>query len=126
MSSVLIIDRDLGFMWALAQQLQARGIPAIPSSSVQEARIVLAQVEPQISVVILNCCCQGVCPFVCQLRKKYHPLHIIGIVSGGAECRSCAHLLMAKLQDPEDRSPRRLAHCAQLVSILVDHARALQ
>jgi DNA-binding NtrC family response regulator len=126
MSSVLILDRELGFMWALAEQLQARGIATIPSSSVEEAQTVLAEFDPQISVVILNCRCHGVCSFASQLRKKYHPLRIIGIVSERSHCRACAHLLIATFHDPEDRDPGRLAYCVQVVSILVDHARALQ
>jgi hypothetical protein len=126
MGSVLIVDQELGFMWALAQQLQARGIATIPSSSVQEAQTVLAAIEPQISVVILNCRCHGVCSFIGQLQKKYRPLRIIGIVSEAFPCRACAHSLIATLHDPEDRDPRRLAYCAQLVSILMEHARALQ
>jgi hypothetical protein len=110
-------------MWALAQQLKARGIATIPASSVHEAQRVLATVETQISVVILNCRCHGVCSFAGQLRKKYRPLRFIGIVSDGSACRACAHLLVATFHDPEDRDPRRLAHCAHLVSSLVDHAR---
>jgi hypothetical protein len=126
MDSILIIDRELGFMWALAQQLQARGIVTIPSSSVREAQKVLAVVRPHLSLVIINCRCQGVCAFAEQLRKKYFALRIIGIVSRRFRCRECARYLMATLNDPEDRHPERVAKCAELVSILVAHKPLLQ
>ena len=55
MASILIIDRELGFMWALAERLQVRGIAAIPSSSVQEAERLLDALQIRISLLIINC-----------------------------------------------------------------------
>jgi hypothetical protein len=126
MNSILIIDRELGFMWALAEHLQARGIATIPSSSVREAEKVLAAVRPHLSVVIINCRCQGVCSFTEKLRKRYWALRIIGIVSRGFRCRECTRYLIATLNDPEDRGPDRIAKCAELVSILIAHKPLLQ
>lgn len=126
MSSILIIDRELGFMWALAQQLQARGITTIPSSSVREAQTVLAAIQPHLSLVIVNCRCQGACSFAEQLRKRYHLLRVVAIISRGFRCRECQRGLSATLHDPDDRGPERLAQCVELVRILVDHARPLQ
>ncbi|MBV8729183.1 MAG: hypothetical protein JO336_05185 [Acidobacteriia bacterium] len=120
MASILIIDRELGFMWALAERLQVRGIAAIPSSSVQEAERLLDALQIRISLLIINCHCPGVCAFAAQLRKRFHPLRVIGIVSRGFECRACERLLVATLHDPEDRRPERIPQCAELVSILVE------
>jgi hypothetical protein len=120
MTSILIIDRELGFMWGLAQQLQAKGIATIPSSSVSEAERVLAAVRPRLSLLIINCRCEGVCSFAEQLQKKHRLLRIVGIVSRNFRCRECARLLIATLHDPEDRSPERLPQCAELVRLLVD------
>jgi hypothetical protein len=122
MTSILIIDRELGFMWALAQQLAARGITTIPSSSVSEAQRVLAATRVQLSLVIVNCRCEGVCSFAEQLRKKHRLLRVVGIVSRGYRCRECARLLIATLHDPEDRRPDRVAQCAELVCILAEQA----
>jgi DNA-binding NtrC family response regulator len=126
MGCVLIIDRELGFMWALAQQLQARGIATIPSSSVREARTVLAAIQPHLSLVIVNCRCKGACSFAEQLRKRHHLLRIVAIISRGFSCRECQRSVSATLDDPEDREPERLAQCVELVRILVVHARPLQ
>lgn len=113
-------------MWALAQRLQARGITTIPSSSVREAQTVLAVIRPHLSLVIVNCRCQGACSFAEQLRKKDSLLRVVGIVSRGFRCRECQRGLSATLHDPEDREPERLAQCVELVRILVDHVGSIQ
>jgi len=113
-------------MWALAEHLQASGIITIPSSSVGEARLVLAEIQPHLSLVIVNCQCHGACSFAEQLRKKDRLLRVIGIISRGFGCRECHRGLSATLQDPEDRGPERLAQCAELIRILVDRPRTLQ
>jgi DNA-binding NtrC family response regulator len=120
MTSILIIDRELGFMWGLAQQLQAKGIATIPSSSVSEAERVLVAVRPHLSLLIINCRCEGVCSFAERLQKKHRLLRIIGIVSRGFGCRACVRLMAATLHDPEDRRPERLPQCVELVRILVE------
>jgi DNA-binding NtrC family response regulator len=120
MTRILIIDRELGFMLALAQQLEACGLATIPSSSVTEAKRVLAATRAQLSLIIINCRCEGVCLFAEQLRKKHRRLQVIGIVSRGYRCRACSRTFVATLHDPEDRRPERVAHCAEVVRILAE------
>jgi DNA-binding NtrC family response regulator len=118
MTSILIVDRELGFMWALAEGLKTRGIATIPATSVEEARSVLASLQPDLSLLILNCACAGACSFAQQLRNHHPFLKVIGIISHGRRCRDCTSLLIATLSDPEDHSPDRLQHCIELVLIL--------
>jgi hypothetical protein len=120
MASILIIDRELGFMWALAERLQTFGIATIPSSSVEEAQALLEVLRPQLELLIINCRCRGACLFAERLRMKYGSLQVVGIVSSGFRCGHCATSFIATLNDPEDRHPDRMAQCAELVHILVD------
>jgi DNA-binding NtrC family response regulator len=124
MTSVLIIDRELGYMWALAEGLVARGIATIPSISVQDAERVLATLQPELGLLIVNCACEGICSFAQELRRQHPSLKIIGITSRGHRCRECKRLLSATISDPEDRSPDRLRHCVELVSILTGRSGA--
>jgi NADPH:quinone reductase-like Zn-dependent oxidoreductase len=122
MTSILIIDRDLGFMWALAESLKVRGIAAIPSTSVEEAEAILGMLQPGLSLLIMNCACRGVCSFAQQLRKQHEFLKVIGITSRGHRCRECARFLIATLSDPEDRSKDQLEHCVELICILTSRS----
>jgi hypothetical protein len=124
MASILIIDRELGFMWALAYRLQTFGIAVIPSSSAEEAQTVLEALCPQLDLAIINCGCLGACAFTEQLRRNYPSMRMIGIISSGFPCSRCAPSFDATLHDPEDRHPGRLARCVELVRALVGQSRA--
>jgi DNA-binding NtrC family response regulator len=117
MTIIVIIDRDLGFMWALAERLKTWEIATIPAGSVQEARNLLALLQPNVSLLIVNCACAGVCSFAQELRNQHPSLTVIGIVSQRRRCRECAQLLIATLSDSEDRSPDQLEQCVELVSV---------
>jgi DNA-binding response OmpR family regulator len=122
MSRILILDRELGFMWALAESLKTRGIETIPSTSVEEAEAILAALQPDLALLIVNCAVERACVFAERLRGKYQHLKVIGITSRGYRCRKCARLMIATLSDPEDRAPDRLQHCVELICILIDRS----
>ena len=122
MTNILIVDRDLGFMWALAENLKTRGIATIPSTSVEEAAAILDVLHPDLSLLIVNCGCEGVCSFAKELRQQHEFLKVIGIISRGHRCRQCARFLIATLSDPEDRSPDKLEHCVELILILTSRS----
>jgi DNA-binding NtrC family response regulator len=122
MTTILILDRELGFMWALAESLKTRGIETIPSTSVEEAEAILAALRPDLALVIVNCALERACALAEQLRDNYQHLKVIGITSRGHRCRKCARLLIATLSDPEDRAPGRLQYCVELISILTDRS----
>jgi DNA-binding NtrC family response regulator len=122
MTNVLIIDRELGFMWALAESLKTRGIATIPSTSVEEAEAILGTLQPDLSLLIVNCECAGVCSFAQELRQHHEFLKVIGITSRGHRCGECARFLIATLSHPEDRAPDRLQHCVELICILTSRS----
>jgi DNA-binding NtrC family response regulator len=122
MINILIIDRDLGFMWTLADSLKTRGVATIPSNSVEEAEAILGILQPDLSLLIVNCACEGVCSLAQELQQQHEFLKVIGITSRGHRCRECARSLIATLSDPEDRTPERLQHCVELICILTSRS----
>ena len=124
--SILVVDRELGFMFALSQALRKRRIAAIPACSVAEAETLIADLRPELAVLVINCSCPGVCAFAMELRQRLSQLQVVGITYPGRQCRQCAPVLAATLKHPEDRRPDRIEHCAELVSSLIKKAHAYQ
>jgi two-component SAPR family response regulator len=121
-SSVLVIDRELGFMFALSQALRKRRIGAIPCCSVAEAEALLARLQPDLGVLVINCSCPGVCAFATKLRRLQSRLRVVGITSTGRQCRQCGQCLDATIRDPEDRWPEGIERCAEMVDSLRQNA----
>ena len=122
MSSVLVLDRELGFMFALSQALRRRNIAAIPCCSVSEAEALLANLQPDLSVLLINCSCPGVCGFARELRRRRSGLRVVGITSDARQCRQCDGL-DATLRDPDDRRPEGIERCAEMVQALIRGAK---
>ena len=118
-ATILVLDSELGFMLALSQELSRRQIASFPSRTVAEARDLVAQFRLKLDVMVLHCGRPGACSF-CEALVKDHPgMQVVGIVSERHQCRQCASRLAAKLLDPEDRGPERIAHCADVIQLLV-------
>ena len=106
-------------MWALGEELWKRGMQAIPSSSINEARNLLDAIQPQLHILWIDCSMPRVCEFVEQIRARYQSVKIIGVLSGKWRCKECASEFAATLEDPEDRDPDNISYCANVVSSLV-------
>jgi hypothetical protein len=122
-SSVLVLDRELGFMFALSQALRKRNIAAIPCCSVAEAEALMANLDTELSVLLINCSCPGVCAFARQLRRGRSKLRVVGITSDSRQCRQCGEGLDATIRDPDDRRPDGIERCAELVHAFVRGAK---
>lgn len=118
-SSVLVLDRELGFMFALSQALRKRSIAAIPCCSVAEAEALLANLQPDLSVLLINCSCPGVCAFARELRRRRSKLRVVGITSDARQCRQCGQGLDATIRDPEDRRADGIERCAEMLQAFV-------
>jgi len=110
-------------MFALSQALRKRNIAAIPCCSVAEAESLIANLEPDLSVLLINCSCPGVCAFVRQLRLRKTRLRVVGITSDTRQCRQCMEGLDATLRDPDDRRPDGIERCAEMVQGFVKGAK---
>ena len=118
-SSVLVVDRELGFMFALSQALRRRNIAAIPCCSVAEAEALIEKLDADLGVLLINCSCPGVCAFAQALRRRRTNLRVVGITSDSRHCRQCGEGLDATLRDPDDRRPDGIERCADLVQMFV-------
>ncbi|HUI82182.1 MAG TPA: hypothetical protein VLY24_29875 [Bryobacteraceae bacterium] len=117
-SSVLVVDRELGFMFALSQALRRRNIAAIPCCSVAEAEALMANLDTELGVLLINCSCPGVCAFARTLKRLRPELRVVGITSDARQCRQFDGL-DATIRDPEDRRPEGIERCAELLRMFL-------
>jgi hypothetical protein len=118
MASILILDGDLGFLFALSAELRKRSIAAIPSRTVGEAQTMLADIEPALSALVVNCERPGACAFAREMRRQDAALRVIGIRPEGGSCTACTDLWSATLR-PRDIRPERIGYCAEVVEAVV-------
>jgi len=118
MASILILDGDLGFLFALSAELRKRSIAAIPARTVGEAQSMLEEMEPALSALVVNCECPGACAFARGMLRQDAALRIIGTRSDGLACAACAGLWSAALRQRDVR-PERIERCADVVEAQV-------
>ena len=124
-SSVLVVDRELGFMFALSQALRKRNIAAIPCCSVAEAEALMASLDTELGVLLINCSCPGVCSFARSLKSRRPELRVVGITSDSRQCRQCGEGLDATIRDPDDRRPDGIERCAEIVQMFIGQPRQI-
>jgi hypothetical protein len=117
-ASILMLDGDLGFMFALSAELRKRSIAAIPARTAGEAQSMLEYMEPALSALVVNCECPGACAFAREMLRRDTTLRVIGIRSEGRSCAACADLWSATLRQRDVR-PERIGHCAEVVEAQV-------
>ena len=118
-ATILVLDSELGFLFALSHELAQREISAFPARSAAEARALIAQFDLKVDVVVMNCARPGACNFAEELTRQNTALKVIGIVAEGRGCEECADRISARFRDPEDRDPKRVGHCADVIEMLV-------
>jgi len=121
--TVLVLDGELGFMFALSQELSRRHIAAFPARTVREARAMIARFQLDPDVVVINCGSPGACAFAESVAKERRDLQIVALVSDRYQCRKCADRLAAEFRDPEDQAPDRIPHFADVIQDLVREQR---
>ena len=121
--TVLVLDGELGFMFALSQELSKRHIAAFPARTVREAQSMIAHFRLEPGVLVINCGSPGVCAFAEGVVKERRDVQIVAMVSDRSQCKRCAPLLAAQLRDPEDQAPERIPHCADIIQDLVREQR---
>ena len=115
----MVLGSDVGFMLALSQELSERQIAVIPSRSVREAQLLLAEFRLSLDLLLMHCSRPGACAYAEEMAKARPHVKIVGIVSERHRCRKCAERLTAQFRDPEDRDPARIAYCANVIKALV-------
>lgn len=81
--NILIVDRDLGFVFWLGQILDAAGYVAIPARGVAEAAEIVGMLRLQVDVLIASPADRGFREFVEKLRFNSPELHVVDLECEG-------------------------------------------
>jgi len=117
--TVLALDGDLGFVFALSVELNKRHISLVPARTAHEARSLLVKLRLVPQVLVVNCSRPGACPLAEELGTEIPSLRIVAIVSDRYQCTKCASRIAARLRDPDDELPERIPFCADIIQELV-------
>ena len=69
-ATILVLDSELGFLFAISHELAQREISAFPAPSVAEARGLIVQFSLQLDLLLMNCGCGGACSLAKELAEK--------------------------------------------------------
>ncbi|PWU10086.1 MAG: hypothetical protein C5B51_05010 [Terriglobia bacterium] len=119
MASVLLLDDDLGFMVALSLELRKLSIDAIPARSALEAELLVDALQLELNVLVVNWECPGAQSIAQQLQGRMGTLPVISIQREGRRLPRSAGPVMARLCNPGDRRPERIAYCAEIIESAV-------
>jgi hypothetical protein len=76
---ILIIDRDLGFVFRLGRTLEAAGHEVLPARSVCDARRLLSEFHLPIDLVVVHRSTPGAYCLVERLRRSQRQINVIGL-----------------------------------------------
>lgn len=117
--TVLVLDVDLGFLFALSQELSRRQILAVPARSSREAHSILTRLHLEPDLLVVDCSAPGVCRLIQEIARKQPGVHIVAFVSEQHGCSDCGDRLSARLRSPEDKAPERIPYCVDVMTRLV-------
>ena len=117
--TILLMDSDLGFMFALSHELSRRRIAAFPSRTVAEAESLQEQFQLEVAALVIDCGRPRACAFADGIARQHPGVQLIALVSERHRCAPCATRLAAQFRDPEDRAPGRIPHVADVIELLV-------
>jgi hypothetical protein len=81
LKTILIVDRDLGFVFWLGQILDAAGYVAVPAKGVADAAEIVATLRLPVDVLIAPAVERGVGEFMEKLRFSSPDLQVIALAS---------------------------------------------
>lgn len=117
--TILLMDSDLGFMFALSQELGRRRIAAFPSRTMAEAESLRQQFHLQLAALVIECSRPRCCAFAEGIARQDPGVQILAIVTDRQRCAPCASRVAAEFRDPEDRAPERIGHVADVIEMFV-------
>ena len=117
--TVLILDDDLGFIFALAQELNDRHISAFPARTAREGHSIIRDLRLDPDLLVIDCSSPGACSFAGEVAKESVDVKIVGLVSEHFQCKECAERLVTTFRDPDDGAPDRISYCANVIEALL-------
>lgn len=82
-SAILLIDRDLGFLFWLGRVLDQGGFEAFPAKSIPDAEALIAEFHLTVGLLILNCALSGAHEFISNMRRSSKDLKAIALLDPG-------------------------------------------
>lgn len=83
--TVLIVDRELGFVFWLGQALDRAGYQALPAKSCEDAAELIQQLNVEIHLLIVGHSLPGADAFADALRQSQGHLKVIAVIGDGEE-----------------------------------------
>ncbi|MBZ5624469.1 MAG: response regulator [Acidobacteriia bacterium] len=78
--TVLIVDRELGFVFWLGQALDRAGYEALPAKSIADASDLLGQLKLEIDLLIVSQSLGGAREFAATLRRSQGHLKVLALI----------------------------------------------
>ena len=114
--TILIVDRDLGFVFWLGQVLDAAGFVAVPAKGIADAAEIVDLLRLPVGVLIAPASEQGLSEFVERLRFTSPDLQVIALTSEADTARMLPPVSGAVLkQKPRFRNQATKAEWLDLV-----------
>ncbi|HLK51443.1 MAG TPA: hypothetical protein VKT49_25055 [Bryobacteraceae bacterium] len=121
--TVLVLDGELGFVFALSMELSKRHISVFPARTAREARSTITRFRLRPDTLVVNCSSPGACALAQDLATQHKGIRVVAITSARFQCKQCADRIAASLRDSEDASPLGIPHCADIIEALVKQSR---
>ena len=90
---VIAVHNDVGFLAAMAGELQKQRIALIPASTSSQAERLLAELKVKPDLLIIECKIRNVCSFAAAMRQRRAALKVVGLISEPQKCARCRELL---------------------------------
>jgi hypothetical protein len=107
--TVLIVDRDLGFVFWLGQALDNAGYRALPAKSIGDAATLLGQMNLEIDLLIVSLFLEGAAEFADALRRFQGHLKVIAVIGEWEEPSSAL-----RGADASERRPLSLGDVSRI------------
>ena len=121
--TALVLDGELGFVFALSMELSKRHISVFPARTAREARSTVERFRLRPDILLINCGSPGACTLAEELATQHKGIRVVAMISERFQCKKCAGRLAARLRDPEDALPAGIPHCADVIEALVNQSR---
>jgi hypothetical protein len=100
---VLVIRDDIGFLLALAVELQKHDIGLMAARSTSEARNAPRKWHVQPNLLVIDASTLQECRFAAEMRGRIPGLKVLGVLSGKGGCRE---MVDGFLKDDKPGQPR--------------------
>ena len=116
---VLMLDGDVDFMLALAQELTKRGILSCTARTVRGARSMITRFQLSPDALVIDCSIRGACSLAANVAEEFRNVKIVGVASDNDHCEECAERLAAILNGSNAKPLDPIPRYADLIQSLL-------